>query len=216
MNGDVYRRLLTLVGLAALGVGLAWAGTAIGVGEPVSETGPGVTFAVDEDGVTLSDDRRNVTVMDDLSGVETIAITDAGDRFHIRTETRDSLTNETRDRAIAIARDNRSVRHALADVGRYELSVEPITKLNSGSARTIEIDDINASAANASQAATFTVETVSTGDDSKSVTIDRSPTAETQAVVRANRPGSNETVYAFVVDLTTETVVEVEAKRHLQ
>jgi hypothetical protein len=219
MADDLGVRLGLLVGLAVLGASLGWAGTALGYGGPITDTGSPPAFVVSESDVTFSDGARTVTVFDDVTRTETVSI--AADDEGFTVERTGPLTDAERRRAREIARANETVRRHLAAIDDPTLVVEPIRNVPTDRVSgTVEIERgapngtvwTNASAENES-VVTVTVqrvENVSVNETDDSVTLHRGTTyAEDTVVVELRESASDEVRYEAQVDLVEERVVVV-------
>jgi len=212
MNQLVRVRLVVLVGLAVIGIGLAGVGVAFGVTKPIADTASSGKFVVSEENVTFSAGGESAVVVDNVSDVREISIeeTDTG-HFTLRTTEEGALTDSERRRAREIAVTNDTVRRELDALGAYELTVQPIQKLNVSSvsqSRYTTVAEINQTGDE------FTVrETSLERNDSGTVTIERDPTyVEDRASVRIRQPGvddSRELKYSVTVDLANGSVTDV-------
>ncbi|WP_317175827.1 hypothetical protein [Halomontanus rarus] len=211
MNEVIRSRLLVLVGLAVVGVGLAGIGTAFGMTDPLSNTGTSAEFVVSEDNVTFTTDDTSKTVVDNLSNVSKITIeeTDSG-QFTIQTTKNQPLTESERERAQTIAMANGTVKEALDEMDTYELSVEPIQRLDTSSFSQ-ESYDVVVESNETNGEVTIGKTTDDHGDGS--VTIERNPRyVEDRAVVRIRHSGENppgDLKYTVDIDLVNETVTDI-------
>ena len=219
MTDDLRSRLGLLAVLAVLGASIGWAGTALGYGGPITDTGSPPAFVVSESDVTFSDGGRTVTVLDDVTRTETVSI--AADDEGFTVERTGPLTDAERRQAREIARANGTVQRHLAAVGDAELVVKPIRNVPTDRVSgTVEIERgapngtvwTNASAENGS-VATVTVqrvENVTVDEREESVTLHRGTTyAEDTVVVELRESASDELRYEAQVDLAEERVVVV-------
>ena len=208
MHATVRSRLFALGALVVLGLGLAGAGTAFGLTEPLSQTGSPAEFVVADGNVTLSADGESTMLVENVSDVRAVTIEETGDgQFTIRTREERPLTVAERERARSVALANETVRRKLDAMPAYNLSVEPIQQLNATAVDQISLDN-----ADPDDSGEFTVE--STGDsDEGSVTIVRDPTyVDGRAVVRVRRPDMTHPAdlkYTVDVNLTSETVTDI-------
>jgi hypothetical protein len=209
MHATVRSRLFALGALAVLGLGLAGAGTAFGLTEPLSQMGSPAEFVVADGNVTLSADGESTTLVENVSDVRAVTIEETGDgQFTVRTREERPLTVAERERARSVALANETLRQKLDAMPAYELSVDPIQKLNATAVDQISLD----SADSGDGSGEFTVE--STGDSGDgSVTIVRDPTyVEGRAVVRVRRPDMTHPAdlkYTADVNLTSGTVTDI-------
>ncbi|WP_238593273.1 hypothetical protein [Natronobacterium lacisalsi] len=206
---ELQSKIMFLGSLALLGVGLAVAGTAVGVPTPLVDSQPSSEFVVSAENVTLEHGDEQAAVVEDMSHVDQVEIDrQDGGTFHVNTTTEQPLTERDRRDAQAIARTNETVRQALADVEQYEMTVEPIQQISADAMETTTLSGLNeTSTDNGTETATFSI---STGGQNESVTIDRDPTyLEDEATVRVVHPGEDETYYSITVDLETETVTDI-------
>ncbi|OAQ53036.1 hypothetical protein HTG_09400 [Natrinema mahii] len=215
MNRPIAVRLIALLALASFGVGTAWAGAAVGLGDPIA-TGSGGEFSVSGTDVTFSDGDSEVTVLENVSGTESIEIAAADGRLTVDSEPADPLTDAERDRALEIARDNETVTRRLESMDEYELAVEPIKGIHADSMQQTSIslsETTTVEAENGTTARTFTGEsedfTVEREDDAVVVSPAEQTYAEDDVTVAISEPGSNEPRYEAQVDLEAERVVVV-------
>ncbi|WP_455449959.1 hypothetical protein [Natrinema thermotolerans] len=215
MNRPVAVRLIALLALASFGVGTAWAGAAVGLGDPIA-TGSGGEFSVSENGVTFSDGDSEVTVLENVSGTESIEIAAADGRLTVDSEPTDPLTDAERDRALEIARANETVTRRLESMDEYELAVEPIKGIHADSMHRMSIslsETTTVEAENGTTTRTFTGEsgdfTVERGADAVVVSPAEQTYAEDDVTVAISDPDSNEVRYEAQVDLAAERVVVV-------
>jgi len=209
MRPDVPARAGLLLGLAALGLGLAGAGAAIGVDSPVTDESP-PGFTVTDSNVTLSDGDREVTVINDTGSVDRIEIAEEGGRVTVRTEYEPPLTDVERERAVAIVRGNETLRARLAAMDGYELDVEPIKRITADRAtvRTLSSVEKDSGSFHVVTTGNGTERTTLPIDGSESVTVARDPTyLDHRANVRIRPTGSERARYSVTVDLTNGTVV---------
>ncbi|OLZ42442.1 hypothetical protein A6E15_16380 [Natrinema saccharevitans] len=215
MNRPVVVRVIALLALASFGVGTAWAGAAVGLGDPIA-AGPGGEFSVSETDVTFSDGDREVTVLENVSGTESIEIAAADGRLTVDSEPADPLTDAERDRALEIARDNETVTRRLASMDEYELAVEPIYGIHADSVQQTSISGSEwtvVEAENGTEVRTFDVESepssVEQGDDEVVISPAEQSYADDDVTVEISEPGSSEPRYEAQVDLAAERVVIV-------
>ncbi|WP_225335057.1 hypothetical protein [Halomicrobium urmianum] len=214
MTRDIRSRLRTLIGLTALGVVLAGAGTALGVAGPLGASGP--EFVVSGENVTFSDADGDVTVVANASDARRIEIEKRGrGRFAVGTETERPLTAAERERAIDIATGNETVRRHLRDVSDYSFTVEPIRKLETTSVTNVSGNTTTVEASNG------TVYRFENGDGDEgdggesdaTVAVERDPEyVEDLASVRVRQPETDDRTalkYTVTVDLADGTVADV-------
>ena len=221
MTTDLRARALTLVGLAALGVGLAVVGTTVGTTNPLTNAGSSASFVVSDQNVTFERGDQQATVVDDMTGVDHVEIERQGNGvFRVNATATRVVSARERRRAKAIARNNATVERMLAKVERYELTVEPIRKLT-----VDDVHSVNATLQNSTTSAgeahagdyTFTVSvenqstsTFASENRTGSVSVDREPSYVENAVsVRIGDPTGADIYYAVTVDLENGTVVDV-------
>lgn len=216
MRRDISVRVATLLGLAVLGLGLAGAGAALGVGGPVTADESSLGVAVGEGNVTLSDGGREMTVLNDTRGVEAIELRTRGGDLVVDTERASPLTAAERERARAVVRANATMRRHLDAMGAYELVVEPIPKLGTTD-EDVTVYNVTRVGNGSAESATFRVvgeagdgsaSTGSRGDDSVTLRRDRTY-VEDRASVGVRDPTTGEETYSVTVDLRTETVTRI-------
>ncbi|WP_276274111.1 hypothetical protein [Haloarcula litorea] len=216
MNEIVRSRLLVLVTLTVIGVGLAGGGVAVGLAGPLSTTGPSAEFVVSEGDVTVSTGDRSEPVVENLSGVTEVTIeeTDAG-QFTVRTRTDSPLTDAERRRARAIATDNATVALALDGMDAYELSVEPVYRVNrtASTRRTFEIRTDSNRTDGVFRGEVVDDETGTGDSDGGTVTVERAPDhVDDRAVVRVRDPDRgdrHDLRYTVDVNLANGTVTGI-------
>ena len=208
MGGALRSRLGVLVVLAA--IGLTVAGIGVSFGTPTADSGDAAEFVVSEETVTFSDRNRTVTVADNVSNATTVEIqeTDAG-RFRVDAERRQPLTDAERERAIEIARTNRTVQERLAAIDSVEITVEPIRKLET----TKTVDLSNATMKNTSgNVSIYRFDTNTSEESDGSVIVNRDPAyVENRADVRISDPTADRETqlqYSVTVDLANGTVTD--------
>ncbi|SFS54206.1 hypothetical protein [Halostagnicola kamekurae] len=216
MNEVIRSRMLVLVGLAVIGVGLAGIGTTLGMTGPLSSTGTPAEFVVSDDNITFTSDDIQETVVDDLSNVSKITVeeTDSG-QYTIQTKEDQPLDEKERKRARTIAMTNETVNEALEEMDRYELSVEPVQKLNLSASSVQSYDTVIGVNETKDTTASSNMTIVNTTDDhsDESVIIGRSPSyVEDRAVVRIRHPGEDsphDLKYTVDIDLADRTVTDI-------
>jgi len=208
----VRSRLVFLLGLTILAVGLAGLGTAFGVTAPLAADNPGGEFVVSDQNVTFSTQGQEDTVVQNLSNVTTIEIEESEDgQFAVTTERDQPLTDAERDRAREIARRNETVRQDLEDMDEYELTVDPVYRIDELSTTQIsgEVSTVNES--EGITMINFTDDSLSERDDA--VVIQRDPSyVDDEAVVRVRQPNNGDQIeqeYSVSVNLATETVTDI-------
>ncbi|SDR39930.1 hypothetical protein [Natronobacterium texcoconense] len=223
MTANGSGQIVLLVGLAALGIGLAGIGTALGIGEPVTGDEPTAEFELSDDRLTLSSVDQEVTVLENPETAEIIEITESPDGFAVMTEEREPLTDRDRERAKEIARENDTVRERLEELGEYDLTVEPIDEFGSDAGEanaatynvTVRESDLEQNESLDFEVnETDTVDELSIQDVSGAVTFDRKSTDDGRLVaVEIDDPnhevGDSATTDIAVVDLDAERVVRV-------
>lgn len=201
-------RALLLVVCAAIGVGLALAGTSVGATDSITTDSAGPEFVVADENVTFQHADGHETVVQNVSDLERIEFERVDDTFQIRTERVQPLTETERETALTVARDNASVRQAMAKLGDYEMTVEPIRKLTASenismNATPADEYDGDATFENAT-AETFVIE----GSRDGTVTVDRDPDYVEDEAVVGIADVNTDTEYSVVIDLETETVID--------
>ncbi|MFA1611526.1 hypothetical protein [Halobellus rubicundus] len=191
-----------LFGLAAVGVAIGGIGVAIGIGPATPD--PGGAFVVSEDSVTVAGDGREAVVANDTSEIRSVEIERTGARRYSLSVDEGPLTERQRERAKAVARNNRTLRRYLSTVRDPRLVVEPIQRLDVG--RHVEYEVSSEGGAGEGDASVFRVDSTS---ESGSVTVTRNRSyVPGEAVVRV-RNATGETRYTAVVDLRNRTVTDV-------
>ncbi len=215
MNRPVVVRLVALLALASVGVGTAWAGAALGLGDPIA-TGPGGAVSVSGDDVTFSDGDREITVLENVSGTESIEIAAADGRLTVDSEPAAPLTDAERERALEIARDNETVARRLASMDEYDLAVEPIRGIAADSVQQTSVSGSEwtvVEAENGTTTRTFDVEsgnvTVDRGDDAVVISPAEQSYVDDDVTVEISEPDSGAVRYEAQVDLAAERVVVV-------
>ncbi|AGN02070.1 hypothetical protein L593_10625 [Salinarchaeum sp. Harcht-Bsk1] len=201
-------RALLLVVCAAIGVGMAFAGTSVGATGALTTDSTGPKFVVSDENVTFRHAGGHETVVQNVSDLERIEFEQAEDgTFQINTERVQPFTAAERETAVAVARDNASVQQAMAELGDYEFSVEPIRKLTVNenfSINATPTDEHEDAMTGNATSETFVIES----DQEGTVTVDREPEyVEDEAVVRI-ADENDDTQYSVVVDLEEEIVVD--------
>lgn len=216
MNATIYVRLLSVVGLAVLGIGVGWAGSSLGVDGPIADAEPSAEFMIAGNDVTLSDGDDDVTVVDNVTEVESLTIAEDDGDFAIETDESEPLPADDRELAAEIALNNESVRECLEAVDEYELVVEPIVKMDAGSVETVTVSG-NASEREDQNATdsgefSFTAERTAVEKTGDTVTVSREPShVEDEAIVRITHPENEDVNCSVLVDLDEEAVRRVTA-----
>ena len=216
MNEVIRSRLLVLAGLTVIGVGLAGAGTAMGLTEPLSTTDLAAEFIVSEENVAFSAGGKSETIVENMSYVSEVEIeeTDAG-QFTIHTTEDQPLTDSERERARTIAVNNATVKQTLDAMSAYELSVEPVQRINVTGLEQASLDAVNKSdqTDDVVQYELADNGTVTEDQGGGTVTVNREPRyAEDRAVVRIRQPGEDchhDLKYTINVDLASGTVTGI-------
>jgi len=214
VHRDVLRRGVLVVALIAVGVGLAltWSTVGIADGDPSVSEGPSIR--VDDD-VTVASGDKAVTVIEDVSSVDAVSVRAREDgTIRLESSERGGLNETQRTRALAIARDNETVRRAVGSLEEPVFAVEPVVEIRASSFRTVEIDGtatgVDARGVNGTETYAFTVNASSVEQDDGTVVVDRTQEyLDDVASVRLSDERSGETRYTIRVDLTTETVTDV-------
>lgn len=216
MNQAIRSRLFLLLGLTVIGIGVAGAGTTLGMTEPLTKTGSHAEFTISEGNVTFSAGGESRTIVDNMSNVSEISIreNDTG-QFSIQTAEERPLSDSERKRARAIALNNTTVALALDEMSRYDVTVEPVQQLTLSEDNHDSYNiNIQTNQTDHSTSGTFTINN-STAESQQdgSVTIHRDPTyVEDRAVVRVRQPGTDgprELLYVIDVDLSNGTVSDI-------
>lgn len=213
MPSEIRSRLVVLAGLTVLGVALAGVGTALGMTAPLTNHGDNPTFAVNEENVTFTDNGNRVTLVENMSTVRSVRIDKVGStQFQVSTETAQPLTAAERERARRIALNNQTVQSHLASLENYEVTIEPIRRLNMTS---MQVASFNATKVNDSGdgGSVFKITNVSSEHEDGTVVVQRDPQyVEDRAVVRIRQPGAPERQalkYTVRVDLANDTVTGI-------
>jgi len=213
MTSNLWSRLTLLVVLAALGVGLAVIGNAIGATTRLAVSEQGSAFVVSEDNVTFEQGNQRSTLLNNMSQVDSIEIEHQGSgTYQVDKKTEDPLMDSERSQAKAIARDNATVQQTLRDLDQYELTVEPIHKLTADSAQTTAFTGLNNTSMDGGtteKEETFTL-SVKDSNETGMVTVNRDPQyVEDEAVVRIRDSATDQMYYSATVDLENETVTDI-------
>ncbi len=211
MTIDLRLRVVSLIGLAVLGVGLAVVGTSVGATSPLATSDSGTAFVISEQNITLEHGGQQATVVNNMSGVDHIEIERQGDgAYRVHTDTEQPISDSERRLATTVARNNATVSQALAELDRYELTVEPIRKLTMDSAQTMTLTGATQQSSTTESDARNATYSFSVENQNGSVTVDRDPTyVEDEVSVRIRDPRRDELYYAVTVDLHNETVTAV-------
>lgn len=211
MTADTGTRLVALVVLGIFGVGSVLVGPSLGIAAPMPDADRGMTVTVSESNVTLEEGDRRVVVAEDIETTETVEVTRSDGHITVRTD--DPLTKRDRTRAIEIAKNNETVRNALAGMDDVELVVEPIVRLENDAIRKANVDIESIETANTTSSGELhriESENTSVQKQGDSVTIHRNRSyVEDRAVVRVRSPASHEGRNTVRVDLANETVVDI-------
>ena len=211
---DFTRRVIMLLGLATLGVALAWTGTALGVGDAIDDSRESGRVNISSDGVTFADKDQQVSLVENLTGTDAVKVSATDGRITVTTSDRGPLTADQRARAREIARENATVARVIEQTGDVRLTVEPIRKLKTTSVDLVEAN-VNVTTNSSSDVETYTFETtddVTVEQDGDSVTVaSRQSDAsyvEDEAVVRIRNATTGEANHTAIVDLANGTVIE--------
>ena len=210
MRGELRFRLGLLLVLTVVGLTVAGIGASFGTPTPDATGDDAAEFVVSERNVTFSDRNRTVTVTDDLSNVTTVEIEEAEPgRFRVDTERRQPLTDAERERAVEIARANRTVRQRVDEMNRTEFSVDPIQKLDT---TAINLSGNVTPGHTSGNVSVYRFETNTSDSREGSVVVDRDPSyVEGRADVRISDPTADPETwlqYSVTVDLANETVTD--------
>ncbi|WP_336000950.1 hypothetical protein [Halorientalis halophila] len=220
MNNSIGTRAAALVALAAIGLGTAWAGTALGLGAPLATGDAGAEFSVSGAAVTLSTGDRSTTLVENTAALERIEIAERDGRLSVETEARagDPLTDRQRDRALEIARANETIQAHLAELDGAEFAVEPIVGIPAEG-----MGHVSLNASDDAMEATDRSDGTTRIDFDEDVTIERHGDAVTirpgdQQVVEDTvyveiRTGDGEVAYRAQVNLPEERVLLVADER---
>jgi len=215
MGSHVRVRLAVLVCLAALGVGLAGIGAAVGVTELITAGDTSGEFVVADDSVTFSDGTENVTVVENTANVTAIRVEEtAPGRFTVDTEVERPLSAAERERAVEVARSNATVSARLDRLDGYELTVDPVYRVTAdqmtGYNVTIDADDVTNGSDDGVYVGTVNVSTETRDGE---VVVQRDPSyVEDRAVVRVRQPDASERRelrYSVDIDLANGTVTGI-------
>lgn len=211
-SSTVRSRVAFLLSLAIFSIALVGVGTALGVTDPLTSDEPGGEFVVSDQNVTFSNQDQQDTIVQNLSNVTTINIeeTNAG-QFTVKTDRDQPLTTAECERAIKLARTNETVRQSLADMEAYELTVDPIYKIDD--LTTTQINGTVSSVNDSSGVTKINTTDTSYSNHNNSVVVQRDPSyVEDKATIRIRQPnedGRTSLKYTVSVDLATETVTDI-------
>lgn len=130
LSGDFRLRLGVLLALASLGLALAVAGGALGLDDAFTDPESEAEVIVSEDNITVLTGEREVLTVDSLRDVRTVELSMTDDEFQVETERGSNLTEEQRERAVAIAGNNETIQEELGDLEAHTVTVQAI--LDSG------------------------------------------------------------------------------------
>jgi phage FluMu protein gp41 len=211
---DFTRRVIVLLGLATLGVALAWTGTALGVGDAIDDSRESGRVDISGDGVTFADKDQQVSLVENLTTTDAVEVSATDGRITVTTSDRGLLTADQRARARKIARENATVARVIEQTGDVRLTVEPIRKLKTTSVDRVEAN-VNVTTNGTADLETYTFEstddvTVEQDGDSVTVASGQSDAAyvEDEAVVRIRDATTGEASHSAIVDLANGTVIE--------
>jgi len=205
MSSELGPRIAVFLLLFAVGVGLAAAGTAVGIDNPLTDKESDTKFTVVGEGVYVSDNEQETQIVENLSQTShvEISVTDSGYTVDIE-ERGGQLSAEQRERAATIARNNETISAYIDSVEEYNLSVEPIEKLDGD-----DLQQVNLNTTNETRTGNGTIRFTVTNEGDNSVRIDREPTyVDNQATVRLYGP-DEELRYSVHVDLQMEAIVRL-------
>lgn len=214
MRNEIRTRLAVLFGLLLLGLLLAGAGTAIGMTATFANPDSTPEFVVTDENVSVSTGDRTETVVRNMSNVRSVTINETtSGHFRVDTEEERPLTETERQRAREIAVDDPTVQRELDTLGRYEIAVDPIQKIESSRFSSDRYNTtVNVDGGDDGEFAITTWNTTRESGDG-TVHVARDPTyVRDAAVVRIRRPGEPEhpgLEYTIRVDLSNETVTDV-------
>lgn len=209
---DIRLRALALVALAVLGGGAGYAGTVLGVGGSLTEQPPAGEFRVSDGGVSVSGANGTVTVVENMTGVTAVEMRATDGRLAVDTTDR-ALSPADRDRAKAIARTDDRVRQRLAELGDYELTVEPIYGISADRVRSANVSvdgNWTVTADNGTEAGgagTFEVRNATVETRDGSVTVSEQSYDGHVEVAARNATGA--VAFEAQIDLETDEVVVV-------
>lgn len=213
---DARTRLVVLVVLAAVGVSLAGAGVALGIGDALASSDRMGEVSIAGSTVTVSSSNGDVVLTETVPETSDLEISEHSGGITVAEQTEDDepFTRRERERAVEIARQNETVESYLDTVANPTFTVHPVEKLNATEmqATTVtfngsERDDIDVSG-NDSQVLKITNVTVEESSDS--VTIDREASyCEDVAVVHVGHPDRDRPRYGVRVDLANGTVTGI-------
>jgi hypothetical protein len=213
MNDALRSPYILLVGLAAVGVLLAGAGTALGITQPFVQSESSDEFVVTEHNVTFEAGGHSETVVRNMTHVQDISIVESTDgQFTVNTTEAHPLTALERKQAREIALANETVRTGISSIGDYRVSVDGIRKINDSSFETVSINTTQSEQADGKDYFVIQTNGTASGDGDGAVTIQREPNyVEDRASVRLYRLGTDEDdlKYSTDVDLAHETVTAV-------
>lgn len=214
MNDALRSPYLVLLGLAVVGVSLAGAGTALGITQPLIQSGSSAEFVVSEHNVTLEVGGESETVVRNMTHVRDISIEESTDgRFTVNTTEAHPLTAVEREQAREIALANETVRTGVTSIDGYRVSVTGIRKINASAFETESLNMTETERVSGEYDFVIWTNGTSSEDSNGAVTIQREPNyVEDRASVRLYEgaaDGEDELKYTVDVDLANETVTDV-------
>lgn len=208
MREDARARAAVVVALVVVGAVLGTAGSALGVGGPVTGD-PVAEFVITEENVSVADGDEHATVLSNDAEYEAVEIEREDGGFVVRADETDALTDSQRERATRVARENDTVAAHLASLDEHELAVEPVSVLNASDAVTFEAD-FDGQNDTVGGGEPVTVNFTVSESSADSVTVERETTySDDTAVVVVREPGSDSRGYTVRVDLENETVEQI-------
>jgi len=236
--GDLGVRLGVLLGLAAVALALAAAGGALGLTDPLADPDSEAEIVISEDNITVLTGEREVLMVDSMRSVREVQVSTTDDGFQLNTERGTQLTDDERERALAIAGNNETIREKLGNLEAHTVTVQAV----------LDSDDVDTQPADIGGVPSPDVELVTDSladedvdvhlsanvSDDNSVTIRRQVTSDGKEVavtvidtesgrsqyslvvdpvasdrVQGQQANTEIEQYSLVINLETERVVEV-------
>lgn len=206
-----------LVVLVAVGVSLAGAGAALGIGDALANGDRMGEVTIAGPNVTVSGGDGEVVLTETVPETSDIEVAVDGDGIKVAEQADGpptAFTQRERERAIGIARQNGTVRSYLGTVADPTFTVHPVEKLTARELHTatvtFNVSERDGVAVSGDGVQVVNVTNVTTAESGDAVTIDREPSyVEDLAVVRIGHPGRESARYWVRVDLANGTVTHI-------
>lgn len=209
MNDAV--RIPVLLLLVAIGVTVAGASVALGVGDIIADQSPAGEISIAGSNVTATGTEGETVLIANVSKTSDIEFTEDGGTISVTERANTPLTQREQRRAIEIARENSTVASYLETVENEELTVRPVKRIEREEMQTdtVEFDTVETNDSIVSgefgQAINVTVH-----ESDYTVTVDRDPSyVEDRAVVRVGHTGRSDARYWVKVDLESRAVTDI-------